>query len=117
MAIRPEAAAAPATVGGEFGPKPLEFAPGRWAERLNREPGDLPATKTQCPRVEDEQERVMNTVQSTARPATATQSRTLQLGLAGFLGLVIVGVVGFAPMAVAHNAAHDFRHSLAFPCH
>jgi cobalt transporter subunit CbtB len=32
-------------------------------------------------------------------------------------GLVILFAVGFAPMGVAHNAAHDVRHSLAFPCH
>ena len=32
-------------------------------------------------------------------------------------GLLIVLAVGFAPMSVAHNAAHDVRHSAAFPCH
>ena len=35
----------------------------------------------------------------------------------GFLGLFIVGFAGFAPMAVVHNAAYDFRHSMGFPCH
>ena len=47
----------------------------------------------------------------------SSQSRLVQLGLAGLLGLVILGVTGFSSMAVAHNAAHDYRHSLAFPCH
>lgn len=32
-------------------------------------------------------------------------------------GMVILFAVGFSPMGVAHNAAHDVRHSLAFPCH
>lgn len=36
---------------------------------------------------------------------------------AGLLGLFIVLGVGFAPLAVAHNATHDVRHSAAFPCH
>jgi cobalt transporter subunit CbtB len=33
------------------------------------------------------------------------------------LGAVILFAVGFAPMSSAHNAAHDTRHALAFPCH
>ena len=32
------------------------------------------------------------------------------------LGSVILGAVGFAP-GVAHNAAHDTRHVMVFPCH
>ena len=36
---------------------------------------------------------------------------------AGLLGLFIVLGVGFAPLAVVHNAVHDVRHSAAFPCH
>jgi cobalt transporter subunit CbtB len=47
----------------------------------------------------------------------SSQSRLLQLGLAGILGLFILGFTGFSSMDVAHNAAHDYRHSLAFPCH
>ncbi|RYE63197.1 MAG: cobalt transporter, partial [Oxalobacteraceae bacterium] len=33
------------------------------------------------------------------------------------LGLFIVGFVGFSHIEAVHNAAHDTRHSLAFPCH
>jgi cobalt transporter subunit CbtB len=33
------------------------------------------------------------------------------------LGFVIVYVVGFAGAETIHNAAHDARHSLNFPCH
>jgi cobalt transporter subunit CbtB len=33
------------------------------------------------------------------------------------LGLAVVFVVGFAGAETIHNAAHDTRHSLNFPCH
>ncbi len=51
--------------------------------------------------------------QSQARPV----SRKLQIVAAAFLGLTITYAVGFLPTAAAHNAAHDSRHSHAFPCH
>lgn len=54
---------------------------------------------------------------TTTASSASSQSRLLQLGLAALLGIVILGVTGFSSMAVAHNAAHDYRHSLAFPCH
>ena len=41
----------------------------------------------------------------------------LQRALAGLLGLFIIGFVGFAQLDVVHNAGHDYRHSMAFPCH
>jgi cobalt transporter subunit CbtB len=41
----------------------------------------------------------------------------LQALVAMALGLFIVGVVGFSHIDVIHNAAHDVRHSNAFPCH
>lgn len=37
--------------------------------------------------------------------------------MAAVLGALVVWGVGFAPIAALHNAAHDTRHSLAFPCH
>jgi cobalt transporter subunit CbtB len=49
--------------------------------------------------------------------AAAPASRLMQLGLAALLGLFIIGFAGFAPLSAVHNAAHDARHSLAFPCH
>lgn len=39
-------------------------------------------------------------------------------GLAALLtGAALLFLVGFAPMPAVHNAAHDTRHSAAFPCH
>lgn len=57
----------------------------------------------------------------TSSTLTATgvsaQSRTLQLAMAALLGLFVIGFVGFSHMEVVHNAGHDYRHSMAFPCH
>lgn len=59
--------------------------------------------------------------QLASRPAATrigTRSETLRAALAAaLLGLAIVWAVGFAPLSVVHNAAHDTRHSAAFPCH
>ena len=40
-------------------------------------------------------------------------------GAAGalLLGVFVVFMVGFAGAEVLHAAAHDTRHSIAFPCH
>jgi cobalt transporter subunit CbtB len=59
----------------------------------------------------------MNTTTTSIGSATSSQSRLLQLALAGLLGIFIVGFSGFSHMEIAHNAAHDYRHSMAFPCH
>ncbi|WJW75709.1 CbtB domain-containing protein [Thiohalobacter sp. IOR34] len=37
--------------------------------------------------------------------------------LAALLGLGLLYAAGFAEMDILHNAAHDTRHSAAFPCH
>ncbi|QIG98870.1 MULTISPECIES: CbtB domain-containing protein [unclassified Bradyrhizobium] len=56
--------------------------------------------------------------QVTHLPAAAGQvGRLAQSLMAMTLGLFIVGVVGFSHIDVIHNAAHDVRHSNAFPCH
>jgi cobalt transporter subunit CbtB len=44
-------------------------------------------------------------------------SEIIQALVALGLGLFVVGVVGFSHLDVLHNAAHDVRHSFAFPCH
>lgn len=33
------------------------------------------------------------------------------------LGAAVLFTIGFAHSSEIHNAAHDTRHSLAFPCH
>jgi cobalt transporter subunit CbtB len=49
--------------------------------------------------------------------ATATQSRLAAGALALVLGTFLLYGVGFAGASVLHNAAHDTRHALTFPCH
>jgi cobalt transporter subunit CbtB len=54
---------------------------------------------------------------SLAPAGLSAGSRVLQLSLAALLGIVVIGFVGFSHMDVVHNASHDYRHSMAFPCH
>ncbi|UCH74207.1 MAG: CbtB-domain containing protein [Rhodospirillales bacterium] len=42
-------------------------------------------------------------------------SRLTAALIAGFLGVFLLFAAGFAQ--VSHDAAHDSRHSVAFPCH
>lgn len=49
---------------------------------------------------------------------TAARSETLiAAAMAALLGGFLVWGVGFSPIEALHNAAHDTRHSMAFPCH
>lgn len=34
-----------------------------------------------------------------------------------FIGATMVFTMGLSPISVAHNAAHDTRHGIGFPCH
>jgi len=48
----------------------------------------------------------------------AKRSTVLWPALTAFaLGFALLYVVGFAGPQVIHDAAHDARHSLNFPCH
>ena len=60
----------------------------------------------------------MNTHQ-TSLPvqSSATSSRFIQIFSAAFLGLFVIGGAGLSHIEAIHNAAHDVRHSLGFPCH
>lgn len=59
--------------------------------------------------------------QATLRPIETTQtslsSRLAAAAVAALLGSFLLIGVGFAHSDVIHNAAHDSRHSFAFPCH
>lgn len=56
----------------------------------------------------------VNSIQSLA----LSSSERLTAGIVClFLGTFIVYAVGFSPMSLAHNAAHDTRHAIGFPCH
>jgi cobalt transporter subunit CbtB len=57
------------------------------------------------------------TTLSESRATSLPKDRTVVGALTLFLGLGFVYLVGFAPVSAVHNAAHDTRHSAAFPCH
>ena len=62
----------------------------------------------------------MSLIASKSLPATQSTPHSntrLSTLCALTLGLVIVFAAGFAPAEAMHNAAHDTRHTLAFPCH
>jgi cobalt transporter subunit CbtB len=54
---------------------------------------------------------------STSTASISVSSRVAQLLLAAACGMVITGFVGFSHIEAVHNAGHDYRHSMAFPCH
>lgn len=59
----------------------------------------------------------MATAQAALGAANSVQTRNVQLLMSAFLGLFIIGFVGFSHIEAVHNAGHDHRHSMAFPCH
>jgi cobalt transporter subunit CbtB len=56
---------------------------------------------------------------STAVGAVSGQRAAVVLPalLAALLGAFLIFGVGFSHVSAFHNAAHDTRHSNAFPCH
>ncbi|MCF8532682.1 MAG: CbtB-domain containing protein [Reyranella sp.] len=57
---------------------------------------------------------------STTATTVGTTERSEALraaAIALILGVSLVFLTGFAYPEVIHNAAHDTRHSLSFPCH
>lgn len=53
-----------------------------------------------------------------ARTAASRSDTSLAAILAAaFLGVSLLFVAGFAHSQLMHDAAHDTRHSIGFPCH
>jgi cobalt transporter subunit CbtB len=66
----------------------------------------------------------MNTTQSHVNQGhinhgttSSVASRALPVAMAALLGAFLIFGVGFSHVSAFHNAAHDVRHSNAFPCH
>ena len=51
-----------------------------------------------------------------AKPVALSQRLTAAV-FGGLLGAFILLGVGFANADLVHNAAHDSRHAISFPCH
>lgn len=47
----------------------------------------------------------------------AARERQRVAATAAVLGVLLVWLVGFSPLPRLHEAAHDTRHAMAFPCH
>jgi cobalt transporter subunit CbtB len=55
---------------------------------------------------------------TTTSIGTLSVSQRLIAGaLSLFMGLTLIGGVGFAHNMAVHNGAHDTRHAIGFPCH
>ncbi len=59
----------------------------------------------------------MTTLTQTQSLTKVNISKNRQILASALFGLIILSIVGFAPLEVIHNAAHDTRHSSGFPCH
>jgi cobalt transporter subunit CbtB len=62
-------------------------------------------------------DHMTTTTLSESRSTSLSKDRTQVGALALLLGLGFIYFAGFAPVSAVHNAAHDTRHSAAFPCH
>ena len=57
------------------------------------------------------------TTLTTQQASVSLAERTRAAILAFTIGGALLFLVGFVPTAAIHNAAHDTRHTLSFPCH
>jgi cobalt transporter subunit CbtB len=67
-------------------------------------------------------EMLMQTAIFGARPTAGSRISSRADALVGaifaaLLGGFLIWGVGFSPIDIVHNAAHDARHSTGFPCH
>ncbi len=59
----------------------------------------------------------MTTKTTTATIIGARDASLATLLFVAFIGVTLLFAAGFASAAVMHDAAHDTRHSISFPCH
>jgi cobalt transporter subunit CbtB len=63
-------------------------------------------------------ELIMNVMNVASIARAHGRSEALQAALVALcVGLALVYLAGFAHPTTIHNAAHDTRHALSFPCH
>jgi cobalt transporter subunit CbtB len=73
-------------------------------------------------RINSPGEELMQTQTIGSRPAAessvSSRSETLLAAVsAALFGAFLIWGVGFSHIGALHNAAHDTRHSIGFPCH
>ena len=54
---------------------------------------------------------------ATGRIAIGVQEKVTTVVVLGLLGVFLIWGTGFAQSDTLHNAAHDSRHAISFPCH
>jgi cobalt transporter subunit CbtB len=61
----------------------------------------------------------MSNASSVARPSAAALApvRALPIVAAFLFGAALIYATGFLGISAVHNAAHDQRHAIGFPCH
>ncbi len=59
----------------------------------------------------------MNRYAAGSVPVSQEISKTVVAVITVFVGLLLIFVVGLSSPIQLHNAAHDVRHTAAFPCH
>jgi cobalt transporter subunit CbtB len=87
---------------------------------MTREPGDLPQREVNSSlRLPMGQPGGTHMSASTTTGAASSYEASSRLIAAVLFiaGLALVYLVGFSHSTTLHNAAHDSRHALAFPCH
>ena len=57
------------------------------------------------------------TAQSAVSTVSGRSQTRIAAAMSALLGVVMIWGVGFSHIEAVHNAAHDVRHSNAFPCH
>lgn len=71
--------------------------------------------------VAQEDNVTINSTTPATSPVTTTVSERAEVRNAALaamaFGVALVFTVGFASPSTVHNAAHDTRHALSFPCH
>ena len=98
---------------------------GHWAGKVgearpkgrSREPGDLPGIEGTKPVGCDGKGDETMTTKTLTKTGARADSSLAAILFAVVLGSGLLFVAGFANSAVMHDAAHDTRHSIGFPCH
>ncbi|WP_340214008.1 CbtB domain-containing protein [Dinoroseobacter shibae] len=64
-------------------------------------------------------ERDDMTTQTTTQTAAIARAATSTTGIVAAMaaGLLLLFLSGYAQATILHDAAHDQRHAMAFPCH
>ena len=61
--------------------------------------------------------KALASVRPAAQARPQALGRAAAIAIPAALGLFLIWGVGFAAPQAIHDAAHDSRHSIAFPCH